>query len=481
MRLMAIITSAFIVFNTCFALDTKADMFDIGSPTPLAARLRQLTNGITANPTFTSVHVTGGVTANDFATRQGAGGPASGNGFNIGWGTGCATLWIDTTNLGCIGTGSSGSNSPAGSSQQLQFNNSGAFGGTTNLTWDGNTLNAGSQSDYLDLYAYGGKTGGTPVVGMSSVGGPGVWGASRGSDGNGAGIGVGAFAFADANSGTGDVWGFYGECRKYPSSSAGHFCPAMELDSTNLTNSPSPLINPYNFYTSGKVYTADLASGGGCASSQVPCYNPATGANNLLASDDSYALGILSNGAHHQVGIVFEATSITGADGTDSGGSGVAIAFARGQALNWYSSGNHQNFTLSSTGTSSGTAGSIVYANDGFHFQYGSASCTHTPTTGSETISCSSDERLKEDIKLYSGDALAFIDSFVIHDYKIKATGERAIGPIAQELQKSQPDLVHEGADGILTVVQPNLWKLVAAIQELNACQKSFMCRLYGR
>ncbi len=65
-----------------------------------------------------------------------------------------------------------------------------------------------------------------------------------------------------------------------------------------------------------------------------------------------------------------------------------------------------------------------------------------------------------------------------IRDFTIKTSGERATGVIAQELQQTHPDMVHENPQDFLTgdkarhfliVDQPNPWMLVKAIQELKA------------
>jgi len=322
----------------------------------------------------------------------------------------------------------------------------------------------------VGLYAYGGTSGGeTPVVAQSRIGGPGMTGASRGSGGGGAGIGVIGWAFAESSNPAGDVWGMYAECRKYPISHPNHFCPAMELESANITGSPSPLIYPYNFFTAGKVYTADFGSGGQCGGGGYYCYDPGTGLSNLSASPDSYAIGVLNNGAPHQAGIVFESLSISGTDGSDGSGSGVAFAMARGQMMNWFAQGNSQKFIFGSVATSGGNSGRLQWTDGGLELSSGGASCTHMPTTGSENVTCSSDERLKEDIKPYAESALAYFDSFVIHDYRVKATGERAVGPIAQEVGLKHPELVSLGEDNMLMVQQPNQWTFVVAIQELHS------------
>jgi hypothetical protein len=105
--------------------------------------------------------------------------------------------------------------------------------------------------------------------------------------------------------------------------------------------------------------------------------------------------------------------------------------------------------------------------------------CTLTPTSTTAVFSCSSDARLKTDYGL-AGDQLGYLDSLPVHAYKINASGEKTIGPIAQELQKIHPEMVHEVEDDIipddkanakgtmLAVDGVNPWALVKAIQELH-------------
>lgn len=138
------------------------------------------------------------------------------------------------------------------------------------------------------------------------------------------------------------------------------------------------------------------------------------------------------------------------------------------------------NFTSSSIiangyfgiGTSAPThllqVGSATATGTVAEFQNSAGACTFTPTASSMTASCSSDSRLKKDI-VDAGDAIAWLNDMSVRDFTIRTTGERATGVIAQEMLRSHPDMVHKGADGFYTVDEPNLWKLVKAIQELKA------------
>ena len=77
---------------------------------------------------------------------------ASGSGATVTWATddkGWKLVYFDgvTTNTGVYDVGFGAATSPGGSNTQLQFNNSGAFGGSANLVWDGSNLNIGAQGD----------------------------------------------------------------------------------------------------------------------------------------------------------------------------------------------------------------------------------------------------------------------------------------------------------------------------------------------
>jgi hypothetical protein len=108
-----------------------------------------------------------------------------------------------------------------------------------------------------------------------------------------------------------------------------------------------------------------------------------------------------------------------------------------------------------------GTAGAI------FNLTNSAGACTHTPAAGSETVSCSSDERLKTNITDASS-ALAYFSDFHIRDYTIIATGQNTTGVIAQEIMQTHPELVTMGPNGYYMVSEPNPWKLVKGIQELD-------------
>ncbi|HVY36177.1 MAG TPA: tail fiber domain-containing protein [Candidatus Paceibacterota bacterium] len=115
-----------------------------------------------------------------------------------------------------------------------------------------------------------------------------------------------------------------------------------------------------------------------------------------------------------------------------------------------------QNVTISA-----GVDGDILTLTDS------DGSCAHNPEAGSETVSCSSDARLKTNI-IDTGSALDYFSDFHIRDYTIIASGQETTGVIAQELMQTHPELVSQDANGYYSVQLPNQWKVIKAIQELD-------------
>ena len=78
---------------------------------------------------------------------------ASGSGATVTWATddkGWKLVYFDgvSTNTGVYDVGFGAATSPGGSTTQVQYNNSGAFGGDANFIWDASTgLNIGSQKE----------------------------------------------------------------------------------------------------------------------------------------------------------------------------------------------------------------------------------------------------------------------------------------------------------------------------------------------
>jgi hypothetical protein len=99
--------------------------------------------------------------------------------------------------------------------------------------------------------------------------------------------------------------------------------------------------------------------------------------------------------------------------------------------------------------------------------------CTFNPEAGETVFSCSSDKKLKKDIKNASS-ALEEFEDINIRDYVVKASGKNMTGVIAQEINETHPEMVHI-EDGELFVEVPSSWKLLKAIQELKAMFESLV------
>ena len=87
---------------------------------------------------------------------------ASGSGATVTWATGdkgWKLVYFDgvSTNTGVYDVGFGAATSPGGSNTQVQFNDSGSFGGSANLTWDGNNLSIAAQGDLRLQDAAGGE------------------------------------------------------------------------------------------------------------------------------------------------------------------------------------------------------------------------------------------------------------------------------------------------------------------------------------
>ncbi len=93
--------------------------------------------------------------------------------------------------------------------------------------------------------------------------------------------------------------------------------------------------------------------------------------------------------------------------------------------------------------------------------------CDMNPEAGALTTTCSSDEKLKENIT-DSGEILSYLSGFRIREYDVKSSGDHMTGVIAQEVMDDYPELVKMGNNGFYTVELPSTWQLVKGIQELD-------------
>jgi hypothetical protein len=90
-------------------------------------------------------------------------------------------------------------------------------------------------------------------------------------------------------------------------------------------------------------------------------------------------------------------------------------------------------------------------------------------TVNAGTVNTTSDERAKEDITPITG-ALNKVQQLGGYSFTLKATDVKSSGVIAQEVQKVMPELVQEGAEGLLSVQYGNMvGLLIEAIKEQQA------------
>jgi hypothetical protein len=90
-------------------------------------------------------------------------------------------------------------------------------------------------------------------------------------------------------------------------------------------------------------------------------------------------------------------------------------------------------------------------------------------TVNAGTVNTTSDERAKDDITPITG-ALDKVQQLGGYSFTLKATDEKSSGVIAQEVQKVMPELVQEGAEGLLSVQYGNMvGLLIEAIKEQQA------------
>lgn len=122
--------------------------------------------------------------------------------------------------------------------------------------------------------------------------------------------------------------------------------------------------------------------------------------------------------------------------------------------------GNTSPSSLFHVGSGSASGGIVK-------FQNSSGTCTHTPSSSSETVSCSSDIRFKKSVQDSRG-ALNLINDMRVRDFTLKSTEERKTGVVAQEIMLKHPEMVRVNSDGTYLVDQPNPWVLVKAMQELD-------------
>ncbi len=124
-------------------------------------------------------------------------------------------------------------------------------------------------------------------------------------------------------------------------------------------------------------------------------------------------------------------------------------------------------------GTNFGSAGAKLHVKEDtdtnvLRLQDSDGTCDLNPESGSLTTTCSSDERLKSNIR-EAASVLGEINGLKIRDYTVAAGGQETTGLIAQEVLETNPEMVHMGEDGYYKVDSYNPWKVLKGVQELSA------------
>ena len=148
------ISGGYVELSIAGGAGTQAvDKTDGGTGSAVATRLIKFTGSISGNRVITFPVLT----ENFYLINNGTSGSytvqlkaASGSGATVSWGTGdkdWKLVYFDgvSTNTGVYEIALA--SPPGGSNTQVQFNNSGAFGGSENLVWDGTNLQIGDQGD----------------------------------------------------------------------------------------------------------------------------------------------------------------------------------------------------------------------------------------------------------------------------------------------------------------------------------------------
>ena len=153
------------------------DKTDGGTGSAVATRVIKFTGSITGNRVITFPVLT----ENFYLINNGTSGAytvqlkaASGSGATVTWATGdkgWKLVYFDgvSTNTGVYDVGFGAATSPGGSTTQVQFNDSGAFGGDANFIWNASTgLNIGSQKEIRLQDSTGGEYIGQKASGTTT-------------------------------------------------------------------------------------------------------------------------------------------------------------------------------------------------------------------------------------------------------------------------------------------------------------------------
>ena len=94
--------------------------------------------------------------------------------------------------------------------------------------------------------------------------------------------------------------------------------------------------------------------------------------------------------------------------------------------------------------------------------------CDFNPESTDQPWTCSSDARLKTNIR-EAAPTLPYLLGVPIKDFTVISSNEEKTGVVAQELLANYSELVNLGDDGYYKVTPIGSWKIIKGIQELNA------------
>lgn len=353
-----------------------------------------------------------------------------------------------------------GGGTPAGANTQIQFNNSGAFGASANLTYNGTTLEATSATATTNglLRAMSTVASGASyaIYGQAaSTDGRGIYGLALATSGSTAGV------FGQANSDNGS--GVYG----------------LNLATTGMANG----VFGQSASTSGRGVTGYAAGASGTTSGVwgeaasstgrgVFGYNPSTsgvgqgvyGQSASTSGSGVYGTNTATSGS--TVGVWGNAVSASGfgvyGNNTASGGTGIGGVANTGAGVAVWGS------TTSTTAAATGVRGTASGASGATYGVYGSSSSatgyggyfTNLSTgvalhaqgdiTYTGVLTDTSDIRLKTDIQqLDAQDVLARLDQIDTYSFRMRddVSGQLELGVMAQEVEKVFPELVRTASD----------------------------------
>ena len=172
------ISGGYVELSIAGGAGTQAvDKTDGGTGSAVATRVIKFTGSITGNRVITFPVLT----ENFYLINNGTSGAytvqlkaASGSGATVTWASddkGWKLVYFDgvSTNTGVYDVGFGAGTTPGGSTTQVQFNNSGAFGGDANFVWDASTgLNIGSQKELRLQDSSGGQYIGQKASGTTT-------------------------------------------------------------------------------------------------------------------------------------------------------------------------------------------------------------------------------------------------------------------------------------------------------------------------